>query len=327
MAERPERCKRVVTRAYFKSLNRRALASCAPRAWTRDARLAFVPFGAARSRALRAASRLGPSLVLNLGGCRWRGAGAARIRGLGMEWSDTGIVLSARRHGENAAVVSLLTEHRGRHAGLVHGARGRRARGLYQPGNTLAARWQARLPEHLGRYTCELERARASVLLDDPPRLAALAALCALTEATLPERHPYPQVYGDTLRLLDALEAGERWAEAVVRWELALLAELGFGLDLSACAATGEVEGLVYVSPRSGRAVSREAGAPYAGKLLALPPFLAGVEDGPASADDIVAGLRLTGWFLEKHVFAGQGGRMPSARERFIDRLQAGAES
>ena len=162
--------------------------------------------------------------------------------GQAMEWSDTGIVLSARRHGENAAVVSLLTEHHGRHAGLVHGARGRRGRGLYQPGNTLTARWQARLAEHLGRYTCELVRARASLLLDDPPRLAALAAVCALTEATLPERLPYPQVYAATGRLLDALEASERWAEAVVHWELALLAELGFGLDLSACAATGAVD-------------------------------------------------------------------------------------
>ena len=244
-----------------------------------------------------------------------------------MEWSDTGIVLSARRHGENAAVVSLLTEHHGRHAGLVHGARGRRARGLYQPGNTLAARWQARLAEHLGRYTCELVRARASLVLDDPPRLAALAAVCALTEATLPERLPYPQVYGDTGRLLDTLEAGERWAEAVVRWELALLAELGFGLDLSACAATGVVEDLAYVSPRSGRAVSREAAEPYAEKLLPLPPFLTKPEDDGthAAAADIVAGLRLTGWFFEKHVFGGQGGRMPAARERFIDRLHAGA--
>ena len=242
-----------------------------------------------------------------------------------MEWSDTGIVLSARRHGENAAVVSLLTEHHGRHAGLVHGARGRRARGLYEAGNTLSARWQARLAEHLGRYTCELLRARASLLLDDPPRLAALAAVCALTEATLPERHPYPQVYAATGRLLDALETNERWTEAVVRWELALLAELGFGLDLTSCAATGSVEGLTYVSPRSGRAVSREAAAPYADKLLSLPPFLARPDDTPAApAADIVAGFRLTGWFFEKHVFAGQGGRVPAARERFIDRLQAG---
>ena len=254
----------------------------------------------------------------------WRRAGDSRW-GQAMEWSETGIVLSARRHGENAAVVSLLTEHHGRHAGLVQGARGRRGRGLYQPGNELAARWQARLAEHLGRYTCELVRARASLLLDDPPRLAALAAVCALTEATLPERQPYPQVYGATGHLLDALEASENWAETLVRWELALLGELGFGLDLSACAATGAVEGLVYVSPRSGRAVSGEAGAPYAEKLLPLPPFLTRPDDDAASAADIVAGLRLTGWFLEKHVFAGQGGRMPAARERFIDRLQAGA--
>ena len=243
-----------------------------------------------------------------------------------MEWSDTGIVLSARRHGENAAVVSLLTEHHGRHAGLVHGARGRRARGLYQPGNALTARWQARLAEHLGRYTCELVRARASLVLDDPPRLAALAAVCALTEATLPERLPYPQVYGATGRLLDTLEAGARWAEAVVHWELALLAELGFGLDLSACAATGSVDDLAYVSPRSGRAVSRGAAEPYADKLLSLPSFLVRQEDDAAvPASDIVAGLGLTGWFFEKHVFGGQGGRMPAARERLIDRLQGEA--
>ena len=212
------------------------------------------------------------------GGARATGAGTGAG---GMEWSDTGIVLSARRHGENAAVVSLLTEHHGRHAGLVHGARGRRARGLYQPGNTLAARWQARLPDHLGRYTCELVRARTGVLLDDPPRLAALAAVCALAEATLPERHPYPRVHADALHLLDTLEASERWAETVVRWELALLAELGFGLDLSACAATGTTEGLAYVSPRSGRAVSQEAGAPYTEKLLPLPPFLARLTETP----------------------------------------------
>ena len=243
-----------------------------------------------------------------------------------MEWSDTGIVLSARRHGESAAVVSLLTEHHGRHAGLVQGARGRRGRGLYQPGNTLAARWQARLPEHLGRYTCELVRAQSSMLLDDPPRLAALAAVCALTEATLPERHPYPQVFGALGHLLDALEASGQWAETMVRWELALLGELGFGLDLAACVATGTVDDLAYVSPRSGRAVSREAAAPYAEKLLPLPPFLAQTEgDAAAGAADIVAGMRLTGWFFEKHVFAEQGGRMPPARERFIDRLRAGA--
>ena len=249
-----------------------------------------------------------------------------------MDWSDSGIVLSARRHGEHAAVVSLLTAHHGRHAGLVHGARGRRGRGLYQPGNTLAARWQARLPEHLGRYTCELVRARASVLLDDPPRLAALAAVCALSDATLPERHPYPQVHGGTVRLLDAIEADERWTETVVRWELALLAELGFGLDLSACAATGGTQGFgLRLAPQRARRVAGR-GRTLCGQAAHAPvlPATAGGRrrDGDAAAPapaDIVAGLRLTGWFLEKHVFAGQGGRMPPARERFIDRLQAGA--
>ena len=143
----------------------------------------------------------------------------------------------------------------------------------------------------------------------------------------MPERHPYPQVYDSTGLLLDALEADERWAEAVVHWELALLAELGFGLDLSACAATGAGDDLAYVSPRSGRAVSREAAEPYAEKLLSLPTFLVRSEDDAAvAATDIVAGLRLTGWFFEKHVFAGQGGRMPAARERFIDRIQASAK-
>lgn len=237
-----------------------------------------------------------------------------------MEWSDTGIVLAARRHGENAAVVSLLTEHHGRHAGLARGARGRR--GLYQAGNTLSARWRARLAEHLGHYACELVRARAGLLLDDPPRLAALAAVCALAESALPERHPYPRVYAALGRLLDALEATERWAEEVVRWELALLGELGFGLDLSTCAATGATEGLAYVSPRSGRAVSRGAGAPYADRLLPLPRFLRGPDAAAGSAADIADGLRLTGRFLDKHVFRGQGGRMPAARARLIERLR-----
>ena len=239
-----------------------------------------------------------------------------------MEWSDTGIVLAARRHGENAAVVSLLTERHGRHAGLARGARGRRGRGLYQAGNTLSARWRARLAEHLGHYVCELVRARAGLLLDDPPRLAALAAVCALAESALPERHPYPRVYAALGRLLDALEATERWAEEVVRWELALLGELGFGLNLSTCAATGATEGLAYVSPRSGRAVSRGAGAPYADRLLPLPRFLRGPDTAAGGAADIADGLRLTGRFLDKHVFRGQGGRMPAARARLIERLR-----
>jgi DNA repair protein RecO (recombination protein O) len=238
-----------------------------------------------------------------------------------MEWTDAGIVLSARRHGEHAAVVSLLTAHHGRHAGLVRGARGRRGRGLYQVGNTLSARWRARLAEHLGDYACEMARARAATLLDDPLRLAGLSAICGLAEATLPERQPYPRVYATLDHLLDTLEEHDHWPQTLVHWELMLLSELGFGLDLSACAATGTTEDLIYVSPRSGRALSREAGAPYAKKLLPLPPFL-GAHDTPAApTDEILAGLRLTGWFLEHHVFREQGGHMPAARDRFLERL------
>ncbi len=247
-----------------------------------------------------------------------------------MEWTDTGIVLSARRHGEHAAVVSLLTEHHGRHAGLAPGARGRRGRGLYQAGNTLSARWRARLPEHLGNWTCEPLRLRAATLLDDPLRLAALSAACALADATLPERHPYPAVYGMLTSLVETLAEGGCWRGTLVRWELALLAELGFGLDLSVCSATGTTEDLAYVSPRSGRAVCRTAGAPYAKKLLPLPPFLLAADAPPPANADIVAGLRLTGWFLERRIFAEQGGTMPPARHRLIERLAglpAGASS
>ncbi len=155
-----------------------------------------------------------------------------------MQWTDDGIVLSARPHGETAVVVQLLTRGQGRHAGLVRGGQGRRARGIYQPGNLVAARWSARLAEHLGNYTCELMESHAARVLDDPARLAALSAAAALAETALPEREPHAACYEGFLALLEAL-TGAHWAEAYVRWELALLAELGFGLDLESCAAGG----------------------------------------------------------------------------------------
>jgi DNA repair protein RecO (recombination protein O) len=238
-----------------------------------------------------------------------------------MEWRDSGIVLAARRHGETSAVVSLLTERHGRHAGLVRGGMGRRARGVYQPGNEVAAHWRARLADHLGHFTCELVRARAGPLLDQPLPLAALAAACAVVEAALPERHPYPALHAGLLSLLDALADDERWPEAYARWELALLGELGFGLDLTACAASGVTENLIYVSPRSGRAVSGEAGARYRDRLLPLPPFVRDGGTAAAGSEEVAAGLKLTGWFLSRHVFADHGGRTPAARDRFVERL------
>ncbi len=240
-----------------------------------------------------------------------------------MDWSDEGIVLAARRHGESSAVVQLLTREHGRHAGLARGGRGSKGRGVYQPGNLVAARWRARLAEHLGSYTCELSRSYASMLFDDPARLAGLSSACAVAEAALPERHPYPALYAGFIALLEALASSPAWAAVYARWELGLLDELGFGLDLSCCAASGATEDLIYVSPKSGRAVSRQAGQPYRDKLLPLPAFLLGgngVEDDGGTRQ-ILAALKLTGSFLERHVFAPHERKLPAARGRFIDRL------
>jgi len=242
-----------------------------------------------------------------------------------MEWSDDGIVLAARKHGEAAAIVTLLTRAHGRHAGLVRGGAGRRARGLYQPGNRLRATWRGRLADHLGAYTCEMAEAVAAGLLADPLKLAALSAACAVAEAALPERETHLPVYEGLEILLSSLADDDEtaWPTVYVKWEMGLLQELGFGLDLSQCAATGDTENLTHVSPKSGRAVSAAAARPYQGKLLELPGFLlkAGTLGRP---DEIVAGLRLTGYFLDRHVFSQRRDpKQPDARARLTDRLRA----
>jgi len=236
-----------------------------------------------------------------------------------MEWSDDAIVLSAKPHGEASALAVLLTREHGRHAGLVQGGQSARNRPLLEPGNRVAARWRARLSEHLGSYTLELERATAAALLDDPLRLAALASACALIDAGLPEREPHPALYEATLALFGALD-GDVWAEVYVRWELGLLEEMGFGLDLTRCAATGSTDNdqLAFVSPRTGRAVSLSAAEPFKDKLLPLPPFLVGRSAG--GEDEVAAGLALTGHFLDRHVFAQRHVEVPPARARFVDR-------
>ncbi|HWB49749.1 MAG TPA: DNA repair protein RecO [Stellaceae bacterium] len=236
-----------------------------------------------------------------------------------MDWRDSGFVLTARRHGESAAIVELLTEAHGRHAGLVRGGQSPKRRALLQPGNLVAASWRGRLPEHLGTFEVELLRAHAAGLIDDPDRLAALSSAAALVALTLPEREPHGDVFHSLGRLVAALDSSG-WPAGYVAWECALLAALGFGLDLTACAATGVNDDLVYVSPRTGRAVSRSAGAPYHDKLLALPGFL--WRAVPAEGGDISAGLALTGYFLHHHLLEPQGRVLPEARARLADRLR-----
>ena len=239
-----------------------------------------------------------------------------------MEWEDEGFVLATRRHGESALIVELLTRDHGRHAGLVRGGQGRKLRTVCQIGNRVAAQWKARLAEHLGALGCELLRGHAGGIIDDPARLACLAAAAAVAAASLPEREPHPRLFAGFAALLESLDADHGWAVGYVEWELMLLAELGFGLDLSRCAATGSAAELVYVSPRSGQAVSAEAGAPYRGKLLPLPRFLlAPAADEAPAPQEVLDGLRLTGHFLEARVFAPHGRKTPPARGRFVDLL------
>jgi DNA repair protein RecO (recombination protein O) len=236
-----------------------------------------------------------------------------------MDWSDEGIFLSAKPLGEANMVAELFTRAHGRHLGLVRGGRSRRMRPLLQPGNLLRATWRARLSEHLGGFNVELVEAHAARVLDDAAALAAVSSLAGLARL-LPERDPHPELYAAALDVLHAFDDAEAWPALLVRWELQLLGELGFGLDLSECAATGIDADLAYVSPRSGRAVSRDAGKPYCNKLLKLPAFLLD-ERAPLGEGDIVAGFTLTGHFLERDVLQPHGISMPQARERLIGLL------
>jgi DNA repair protein RecO (recombination protein O) len=240
-----------------------------------------------------------------------------------MDWRDTGFVLTARRHGESALIVELLTEAHGRHAGLVRGGQNPKRRALLQPGNLVAVSWRGRLPEHLGAFEIELLRPHAAGFIDDPDRLAALSTAAALIALAVPEREPHGDLYQSLAALIAALDS-PGWPAQYVAWECALLAALGFGLDLSACAATGVNDDLAYVSPRSGRAVSRSAGAPYHDKLLPLPGFL--WRDTQADGAAILDGLTLTGYFLHHHLLEPQGRALPEARTRLTERMRRVAQ-
>jgi len=233
-----------------------------------------------------------------------------------MQWVDEGIVLGVKRHGEGSAIVELMTRAHGRHLGLVRGGTGSRLRPILQPGNSVAATWRARLDEHLGNYTVEGTRLRAAAFLGAAHAVYGVTHLAALTRL-LPERDPHADVYTVLEGILEHLDEPERAGVLVVRFELMMLAELGFGLDLAQCAATGGTDDLIYVSPKSGRAVSRAAGEAWQDKLLRLPRFLIGDEEKPP-ATDIADGFEITGFFLARHLFDPRGLAVPDARRQFI---------
>jgi DNA repair protein RecO (recombination protein O) len=240
-----------------------------------------------------------------------------------MQWEDEAILLSARSHGEGALVLQAFTPEHGRHGGLVRGGASRKNKSTYQLGNRLALTWRARLPDQLGNFTAELIAPNAALVMDEPPRLAALTSACALVERALPDRDPHPDLYNLLCQLIDILTTSSMWAADYVRFELALLADLGFGLDFSTCAVTGSDADLVYVSPRTGRAVSRQGAGEYADRLLPLPGFL--LQQSEADAASIRDGLKLVGHFLERHLFAALDRPVPEARQALVDRFSRDA--
>lgn len=236
-----------------------------------------------------------------------------------MQWTDEGIVLGVKRHGEANAILDLMTREHGRHLGMVRGGFGSRLKPILQPGNTVSATWRARLDEHLGNYTVEALNLRASNFFAAPHAIYGLTHLAALMRL-LPERDPHEALYAIFDDMLDHLDDAALIAPMVVRFELQLLAELGFGLDLEQCVATGETTELDFVSPKSGRAVSRAAGAPYADRMLRLPVFLREQEAVPAGRD-LADGFTLTGFFLNRYVLEPRGLLLGDERAHFIAAL------
>ena len=242
-----------------------------------------------------------------------------------MEWRDQGILLSTRRHGESSAIIEVFTPEHGRHAGVVRGGSSRRLAPVLQPGAQLDLTWRARLEDHIGTFAVEPVRSRAAASMNDRLALAGLNAVTALLLFCLPEREAHGRLYRQTEQLLDLLGQGDVWPLAYLNWEMALLDDLGFGLDLSVCAVMGaQANDLSYVSPRTGRAVSRAGAGDWADRLLPLPPCLLGA--GPAPDEEVAEALRVTGHFLMNRVAPELGHKpLPAARTRFVDRFAARA--
>lgn len=237
-----------------------------------------------------------------------------------MEWQGTGVIISVRKHGETSTIVDVLTESHGRHAGMVRGGAGRKLAPILQPGTQVDVEWRARLEEHLGNYTLEPIQSRASIL-SDRLALSAMGSVCSLVNFAFPERLSMPRLYQTTIALFDQMAQGRAWLSDYALWEYAMLEELGYGLDLSSCAATGVQQDLIYVSPKSGRAVSAAAGAKWADRMLPLPRFLR-AETVSKEASEVLDALKTTGYFLERRLAPALGNRpLPNARARFLDVL------
>jgi len=240
---------------------------------------------------------------------------------MSVEWTAPAIVLDARPYGEGGAVATVLTAEHGRHRGLAKGGSARGQTAVWQPGNLIECRWVARLSDQLGAFNAELVHPGAALAMEDAAALAILASACAVAEGALPEREAHPRVFDGLLRLILRLGEGEGAFADYVAWETVLLAEIGYGMDLSACAVTGGTDDLAFVSPRTGRAVSRDAAGVWAERLLPLPAFLRGpAASGPEEWRD---GLRLTGHFLERDAFGLQHRPLPQARILLADRLSS----
>lgn len=235
-----------------------------------------------------------------------------------MEWRDQGILLSARKHGETSSIIEMFTPTQGRHAGVVRGGTSRKIAPILQPGAQLDVTWRARLEDHLGSFAVEPVRSRAAVAMGDRLALAGLNTVTALLSFCLPEREAHLGLYHRTEALLDLLGQTDVWPLAYLQWEMGLLEEMGYALDLTACAVTGVTEGLRYVSPKSGRAVSEKGAGEWAAKMLPLPDVMRGI--GAGSNDEIKQAFVTTGYFLERHLAQDLGGKpLPEARARFVE--------
>jgi DNA repair protein RecO (recombination protein O) len=238
-----------------------------------------------------------------------------------MDWDAPAIVLDARPYGEGDAIATVMTAEHGAHRGLARGGAARGRTAIWQPGNLVHVRWVARLAEQLGSFSAELVHPGAALAMDDALALSMLSAACAVAEGALPEREPHPRVFDGLLHLIAHLPQGAVMLTDLVCWETLLLADLGYGLDLTSCAVTGETAGLAFVSPKTGRAVTAAGAGIWAARLLRLPSFLAGGND--ATPTDWRDGLRLTGHFLERDAFGHQHRPLPTARRMLYDRVAA----